>query len=234
MGLIDSILGAESGGNPNAQNPRSSAGGAGQFIDATWLDMLAKHRPDIKGTPDELLALKFDPKLSKEMTEAYAGENGKILSNAGLPVTPGTTYLAHFAGPQGAVNVLKANPGASVGEVLGPQVMAANPFLRGMTVADLQGWADKKMGASPTPQQAAPQPAPASPASPPISPVQAIPQQAPPTFAPPPVQQPQPQGQPSLMGQIPAEQAMPPPIFAQPQFSKLKIPRFGGVLFARR
>lgn len=194
--------------------------------------MLSKHRPDIKGTPDELLAMKSDPKLSREMTEAYAAQNGQILSNAGLPVTPGTTYLAHFAGPQGAVSVLKANPNASVGEVLGPQVMAANPFLKGMTVADLQGWADKKMGASPAPQQAPAQPAPVTPASP----AQAIPAQAPPMFAPPVQgqQQPQQQGQPSLMGQIPAEQAMPPPIFAQPQFSKLKIPRFGGVLFARR
>ena len=232
MGLIDSIVGAESGGNPYAQNPRSSAGGAGQFIDATWLDMLAKHRPDIKGTPDELLALKTDPQLSRQMTEAYAAENGKILSGAGLPVTPGTTYLAHFAGPQGAVSVLKADPNAPVADVLGPRVMAANPFLKGMTVAGLQAWADRKMGGS-TPS---PQPAPASTASP----ANAIPAQPAPVFAPPaqPQLQPQPQPQqqaqaPSLMDLMPAEAAMPPPIFAKPRFAKLNIPRFGGVFAAR-
>lgn len=233
MGLIDSIIGAESGGNPNAQNPRSSAGGAGQFIDATWLDMLAKHRPDIKGTPDELLALKSNPDLSRQMTEAYATENGKTLSNAGLPVTPGTTYLAHFAGPQGAVKVLQSDPNASVADVLGPQVMAANPFLRGMTVSGLQAWADRKMGASPTPQQPAAQPAPVSPAAPP-SPMQAIPPQAAPVFAPPVQQAQQQQAPPSLMDMLPAEQSMPPPMFAKSRLSKLQIPRFGGVLFARR
>ena len=35
--------------------------------------------------------------------QAYADQNGKLLSQAGHPVTPGTTYLAHFAGPKGAV-----------------------------------------------------------------------------------------------------------------------------------
>lgn len=232
MALIDSIIGAESGGNPYAQNPRSSAGGAGQFIDQTWLAMLSKHRPDIKGTPDELLALKFDPKLSKEMTEAYPAENGKILSGAGLPVTPGSTYLAHFAGPQGAVSVMQANPNAPVADILGPKVMAANPFLRGMTAADLQAWADRKMGGSTPSAPSAPTPAPA--ATP--APASAIPAQAPPVFAPP-VQQAQPQQQapqPSLMDMLPAEQSTSPPVFAQPRFARLQIPRFGGVLFARR
>jgi hypothetical protein len=48
------------------------------------------------------------------MTEAYANQNQAILSKAGVPVTPGTTYLAHFAGPGGAVKVLQADPNAPV------------------------------------------------------------------------------------------------------------------------
>ena len=72
MSLIDSIIGAESGGNADARNPNSSASGLGQFLDATWLSMMAKHRPDIQGSRDELLALKNDPTLSRAMTEAYA------------------------------------------------------------------------------------------------------------------------------------------------------------------
>lgn len=159
MSLADRIMGVESGGDPFARNPRSSAGGAGQFIDRTWLEMLSKHRPDIKGSPEQLLALKFDPKLSKEMTDAYAAQNGQILSKAGLSVTPGTTYLAHFAGPQGAVSLLSANPQASAESVLGPAVMAANPFLKGKSAADVVAWADRKMGgqgAQPTAQQPIP------------------------------------------------------------------------------
>lgn len=150
MGLVDSIIGAESGGDPNAKNPTSSASGLGQFIDSTWLSTIKQHRPDLaQGQSDsDLLALKSDPQLSREMTAAYAADNGAILSKAGLPVTPGTTYLAHFAGPQGAVKVLSADPNASVGDILGPAAVNANPFLRGMTAGDLQAWADRKMGGS--------------------------------------------------------------------------------------
>jgi hypothetical protein len=164
LGLIDSIIGVESGGNPNARNPRSSASGLGQFIDSTWLATIRQARPDLAGQSDaELLALKTDPALSRQMTEAYANQNQAILSKAGVPVTPGSTYLAHFAGPGGAVKVLQSDPNAPVESVLGAAAVNANPFLRGMTVQGLQAWADKKMGGS-SPQ---PQPAPVSPAAPP-------------------------------------------------------------------
>jgi hypothetical protein len=159
LGLIDSIIGVESGGNPNATNPNSSASGLGQFINSTWISTIRAARPDIAEgkTDSELLALKTDPQLSREMTEAYANQNQATLSKAGLPVTPGTTYLAHFAGPGGAVKVLQADPSASAGSVLGDAVVRANPFLAKMTVADLQAWADRKMGGSAAQPRPAPQ-----------------------------------------------------------------------------
>lgn len=181
MALADSIIGVESGGNPNATNPNSSASGLGQFIDSTWLSTIKAARPDLAdGKSDaELLALKTDPQLSREMTEAYANQNQAILSKAGVPVTPGTTYLAHFAGPGGAVKVLQADPNMPVGDVLGAPAVKANPFLAGMTAKDLQAWADRKMGSAPA--QAAPQPqaAPVSPAAAPSAPLNIAPQQQP-------------------------------------------------------
>jgi hypothetical protein len=166
MGLVDSIIGVESGGDPNATNPRSSASGLGQFIDGTWLATIKQARPDLaQGKTDaELLALKTDPQLSREMTEAYANQNQAILTKAGVPVTPGTTYLAHFAGPGGAVKVLQADPNAMAGDVLGSAVVKANPFLAKMTARDLQAWADRKMGGS-SPQPQPSQTAPTAPAS---------------------------------------------------------------------
>lgn len=171
MALVDRIISAESGGNPNARNPRSSASGAGQFIDGTWLSMLRKHRPDLVAgkSPGELLALKSDPQLSREMTTAYAADNAGILTKAGLPVTPGSTYLAHFAGPQGALGILRADPNAPVAGILTPAAIKANPFLNGMTAADLRAWADRKVGGKPVPtsHHAAPQGAPSATTIPP-------------------------------------------------------------------
>lgn len=160
MAISDQIIGVESGGNPYARNPRSSATGAGQFIEKTWLDTIGKHRPDLAAGKSraEILALRSDPALSREMTEAYAGDNGGILRGAGLPVTPGTTYLAHFAGPSGAVNVLKADPNMSAAEVLGPAAAKANPFLSRMTIGQLRGWADRKMGEGEPPRPPMPIP----------------------------------------------------------------------------
>lgn len=232
MALIDSIIGAESGGNPNAKNPNSSAGGLGQFIDSTWLAMLKQERPDlIEGrSPQELLALKSDPALSRQMTEAYANQNGQILSKAGFEANPGNTYLAHFAGPQGAVKVLGADPNAPVESVLGPQAVAANPFLRGMTAADLQAWAAKKMGGAP--QQPRPQIAQASPASPQAAPLSLAPQAAP-IFAQAPQDAPQQQAQAgSYFGQMPAEQAMPPLPIMSPQRKPVDISKLRAALAA--
>jgi hypothetical protein len=216
MGLVDSIIGVESGGDPNATNPRSSASGLGQFIDGTWLATIKQARPDLaQGKTDaELLALKTDPQLSREMTEAYANQNQAILTKAGVPVTPGTTYLAHFAGPGGAVKVLQAAPNAMAGDVLGSAVVKANPFLAKMTARDLQAWADRKMGGS-SPQPQPSQTAPAAPASGLLAQAPAptpgglapTPQMGgllqPPTFP----QAPQSAG-PGLFAQMPPEQAM--------------------------
>lgn len=169
MAIEDRIIGAESGGDPLAKNPNSTATGSGQFIAGTWLDMMARNRPDlVQGkSPDEILAMRSDPALSREMTQAYARDNTKTLTDAGLPATPGNVYLAHFAGPTGAVNVLKADPSAPAASVLDPAAVKANPFLSRMTVGDLQGWASKKVGGGPV-QGAPVQPGPAPAIVPPV------------------------------------------------------------------
>jgi hypothetical protein len=154
------------------------------------------------------------------MTAAYAADNGQVLSKAGFDPTPGNTYLAHFAGPQGAVKILSSDPNAPVSSILGDAAVKANPFLQGMTAADLQAWASRKMDGAP-PQQPSAQTAPASPASPAMA--QSAPQlQRPAQQALTPnqiaaLQQPQQPGS-SLFDQIPASQmAAPPPIFYAPR-----------------
>lgn len=154
--VVDRIEGNESGGNPTATNPRSSATGSGQFIDSTWLATIKRARPDIaQGRSDaELLALRSNRELSRAMIGAYAEENGRALQQAGFAPTDANTYLAHFAGPGGAVAVLRANPAVPVEQVLGRKFVEANPFLATMSAGDLVAWAGRKMGG----QSAAAQP----------------------------------------------------------------------------
>lgn len=68
--FVDRIIGVESGGRADAKNPKSSATGAGQFISSTWLGMMKKYRPDLMAgkSNEEVLALRNDPVLSREMT----------------------------------------------------------------------------------------------------------------------------------------------------------------------
>jgi hypothetical protein len=137
----------ESGNNPNARNPNSSASGVGQFTDSTWLDVLKRNRPDLAyGKSDaQLLQLKTDPKLGPAMTNAYAAENSVALSKAGLDATPGNVYLAHFAGPGGATQILKADPNTPLRQILSPQAIQANPQIANMTAGQIQQWAAGKM-----------------------------------------------------------------------------------------
>lgn len=150
--VADKIVHIESGGRANAKNPNSSATGAGQFIDSTWLKMVREYRPDLaRGKSNEqILSLRGDADLSREMVQHYADENTAYLRSKGIEATDGNIYLAHFLGPDGAARVLSADPGADVGSVIGGDAVKANPFLKGKTVADLRAWADRKMGQAPS------------------------------------------------------------------------------------
>ena len=139
------------------KNPRSSAQGAGGFIDSTWLDVLKRNRPDLaEGRSDaDLLALRADKKLGLEMVGKYREENARSLKAAGFEATPGNVYLAHFLGAGGARAVLKADPNMPVqdalAKALGPakakEMVEANPeVLQGKLVGSVKAWADGKMG----------------------------------------------------------------------------------------
>lgn len=148
--LIGRIIHVESGGNTRAKNPLSTASGLGQFIESTWLRMIRSYHPELTASLSrrELLDLRFDPDMSRDMVRRLAQENEAYLRARGHSISPGRLYLAHFLGPAGADIALRADASRSVLEVMGPGVVGANPFLRGYSIADLRGWADRKMGAA--------------------------------------------------------------------------------------
>ena len=155
--LVERIITAESNGDPNAKNKRSSAAGAGQFLDDTWLEAVRAHRRDLlEGRKqDEVLELRRDAALTREIMTRLLQQHAAMLAKRGLPVTPGSLYLAHFAGPAGAVALLTGAEDAdaaavmaaadSTGRTTREKLVSANPFLKVLTARDLKNWANRKM-----------------------------------------------------------------------------------------
>ena len=155
--IVERIIVVESGGDSNARNKRSSATGAGQFLDETWLEMIRTYRRDlVEGRSErEILELRRDPGLTRAIITRLVEQNAAMLKNRGLPVTPGTLYRTHFAGPAGAVAVLSVSENAdaaslmasadATGRTTREKLVNANPFLKELTVGDLKNWANRKM-----------------------------------------------------------------------------------------
>ena len=144
MNYMRKTKGAESGGNVSAQNPKSSARGLYQFTAATW-NRLSAANPELGLTPTG----RDDPRQQEKAMAVFTRENEGILRKNGVPINDGSRYLAHFAGSGGAVKLYKADPNASVASILGSNVVAANPFLKGKSAAWTINWAAKKMGEKP-------------------------------------------------------------------------------------
>jgi len=131
------------------KNPRSSAQGVGQFIDSTFVDTFRKTFPErARGlSPQQILAQRGTmvdgAPVEQPMLQAFTAANQQRLRDAGFAPTRGNTYLAHFAGPDGAVDVLSASPDTPITDLLSPKAIKSNPevFAKVKTAGDLVRWA---------------------------------------------------------------------------------------------
>lgn len=129
-GYLSQVAQIESRGNPNAQNPNSSAGGMFQFIDST-----AKQY----GLTD-----KTDPYASADAAARLAADNKAILTKAlGREPTAGELYLAHQQGGGGAAALL-SNPNAPAASIVGNAAINLNGGNSNMTAGDFANqWTSK-------------------------------------------------------------------------------------------
>jgi hypothetical protein len=149
--LLASSL-SESRHNPLAQNKRSSATGAYQFTERTWLDLVRRYgaslgqgdaaakvtvkdgKPSVADPADRasILALRSDSTLAGALAARYSDENRAALGKSlGRKVNENEVRIAYLLGATGASRLLRAahdHPGLGVDKVV-PAAVRSNPGL---------------------------------------------------------------------------------------------------------
>jgi transglycosylase-like protein with SLT domain len=147
------LLGAakrESGYNPGAHAPTSSAAGLFQFVEQTWLATLKAHGSKYgyaryadlieKGSDGHyhvagedarraVMDLRLDPHAASMMAGELTSDSAAYLKGrTGRSPTAGELYAAHFLGPQGSAKLIEAaerQPGATAAHLF-PDAAHAN------------------------------------------------------------------------------------------------------------
>src|SRR5260370_3795640 len=138
--------------NPLAQNKRSSATGAYQFTERTWLDLVRRYgaalgqgdaaakitvkdgKPSVDDPADRasILALRSDSTLAGALAARYSDENRTALGKSlGRKVNENEVRIAYLLGATGASRLLRAahdHPGLAVDKVV-PSAVRSNPGL---------------------------------------------------------------------------------------------------------
>ncbi|HVM81246.1 MAG TPA: transglycosylase SLT domain-containing protein [Stellaceae bacterium] len=162
---FDALSSAESGGNPQAQNPNSTATGPAQFTAGTWAHIYNTYLKD-KGFPND----PTNPDAAKAATAYLAMENGQYLQPwLGRVPNNSELGLAHFLGAQGALRFLGAPTPSALGiDYASNEAVAANHNVfydgnRPRTVGEIRADYDRRFAntqplfGAPQQSQAAPQ-----------------------------------------------------------------------------
>jgi hypothetical protein len=158
--FLDRLMRAESSGRDDAENPRSTALGAFQFIKATFMDVVRRcFAAEIASLSEEaILALRTNREFARRAAAAYTKENMAFLVEQGLTPTFGHLRLAFLVGPSAAVRLLQAEPDTPARDVLGAAAVRANPFVRRMSASDLIARAALDISAEDRPIAVSPRP----------------------------------------------------------------------------
>jgi len=137
--FLDRLMIAESGGKDEARNQRSTALGAFQFINSTFLEVARRHFAEETATlsSSAILALRTNRSFARRAAEAYTKDNAAHLASDGLATSFPNLRLAFLVGPTGATRLLRSPPDTRVTAVLSSHAIKANPFMARMTVAEL-------------------------------------------------------------------------------------------------
>jgi hypothetical protein len=139
-------FGIESGGKATAQNPRSTAGGLGQFTAGTF-EGLKKNNPNASYAKTAFKSPEYySGVVQTDLMKDYTNENSKALVNKGITPTNADLYGAHFLNPSEYAKVVNAPQDAKLDSFLQEKDLAANPHLRGMTAGQFRNINRQKYG----------------------------------------------------------------------------------------
>src|SRR5258708_28766271 len=143
---------SESRHDPRAQNKRSSATGAFQFTERTWLDLVRRYgaslgqgdaaakitvtngKPGVTDPADRsaILALRTDSTFAGALAARYSDENRSALGKTlGRKASENEVRIAYLLGATGAGRLLRAaqtQPGIAVDKIV-PAAVRSNPAL---------------------------------------------------------------------------------------------------------
>ena len=122
-------------------NPRSSAIGYGQFIDPTFVAYYRKAFPqEARGLSEQDILAKRGTGVERPMLLAYTQDNVGALVQNGMKLTLQNLYALHHMGAALGLELLRARPDRPAEQVLGTDVVRANPQFSGMTAGQAVKW----------------------------------------------------------------------------------------------
>lgn len=143
------IGGAEAGGRGNIGahypgDPKRTAYGLYGFTESTWIENINKI-PELAGlSKAEKLKMRDNPEIEDQVMDIFTMDNMNYLTKSlGRDVTWDEVNMAHFLGPKGASNFIKAfmrNPNTKVADVVDADSIKNNPQILGGGATLLQAW----------------------------------------------------------------------------------------------
>ena len=143
QGFLNLLASIESGGNPDAKNPNSSASGLFQFTKSTAQALGLPWGSD-PSQPFGGANVSVDDQINA--AQDLTNQNASILSKNGIDLTNSSLYAAHFLGPSTAVKVLSAPVTSSLSTLIGKNAMVANGFPSTWNVGNFMSWLTGKTG----------------------------------------------------------------------------------------
>jgi hypothetical protein len=152
-GMTAADIRTESGGNPTAQNPLSTASGLSGMIDRTWVHTVRAHMPQVaQGKSDaEIAALKTTPTGAAMAPAVIAGlnsDNAAALQRAEIDPSPVNVKVAYGLGTGDGSRVITAHPDTPMSQLVSPLAMAENPTFAKMTAWDYMHSAQASLSGS--------------------------------------------------------------------------------------